>query len=253
MDFKVLGINGVDDFRFDLKEKNIYNNLISNRFNIIRHSRQMGISTLLMVITIDKVINNPNEKIIFIYSTMNFYKLMLQLFINLCNVNNLNHLISEKNVDEIKFKNGSSIEFRSSSTSFFGRDLKGTWVIFDGYSYNAKNNLVLADVCRYENINITIASTPIPKDPTDFTDLCINSMLGLIDFKYSEYLWWDHPNYSEDLCLVKGDRKLPMPQEKDIVYSLLDLGFKRSSIKYEEIGSFLGFDLEYELDCKLDI
>jgi hypothetical protein len=220
------------------KQIEIVNKLRENRFNIIRKSRGIGVSTAINVEVIDQALRKRTN-IMYVTPTSSSRN-ELNMIVDTLQFSNIpedSYVVRNKH---IKFMNGSNINFIHKAHQYCSKS--SDWVIMSEIAYHENINEMVYMVfpTLNEGGKITLSSTPTPKY-TPFNGYYFEALKGDNDFVITDALWFDNPFFGEDVYWVHPDGSSKSgfsykyePDNLEMTNRMLQLGWVRTSKKYQQ-------------------
>lgn len=230
------------------KQQVILDTLVNNKFNIIRKSRQVGVSTALLVGVIEKMISSPGIRVCMVNHKSAMCYHTRDLLIDLFNSIGVTEF-DEQNKFRVSLPNGSYVSFITNSNQFSAQSWD--WVVFDEAAYIESLPLMLGMAKGMANCDITLSSTPSPKY-TEFNNLYFSSIQRDSYFTITDFLWYDHPIFGEDVVWTQGNGFSIDDNNTDDKHKirLLEMGFWRTSEAYEKHLKRYGYNTSTKIEME---
>ena len=252
---------GMIPFELHDKQKEILNNLQVNKYNIIRQSRAVGITTLLAKQVADKIMTEQTTTV-YIGPNMgcgHYFKTLVHDLLIQESVE-----FKSNSITELSVYGGGTLLIKLTNNILMGSSYD--YVILEGFT----NFLRKFDIEAMYHITkkITIASTPTKPttgynaknynpNPNDFNHIYFDSMLGYNNFYISDYLWYDHPIFGKDdywQQTLDSNLKFYDKGSLEMKTRMTNLGFVHLSPTYLKYLNTFGYHSEqckYELDAHM--
>lgn len=245
------------DFKLDEQQKVAINNIHNNQFNVIKGSRNTGMTTIQMAyLAYQFYFLKPQEYTLVASHSGELSQYMKDLFIKYLTKINLQIQLGELNLKNTQNRKDLTCEliFKQtdiSNTSHY-RFVKATSDNIRGCTYSQ----IVVDCAAFSEIHkllsqsnskvkITLSSTPTNKKTDFYRYYNKNNQLWTITSLY----WYKNSRVNQNLIWKKGDEvaKYGSPEY------LLSKGYKPTNDWYQEMCRILGYNKQQittELDCE---
>jgi hypothetical protein len=173
-------------------QKQVLYDFQNNRFNLVKSSRQMGLTTLISVMALQKSITSINNAALIICNkTMCCVDIIEKIYYAYIRLPfALKPGIVSCTRTQIVFDNGSSITATSNVKNALGRNINNIFI--DSYAHMSPDALTsLWPLVATSHASVFIQSTP--NGYNHFYDMVDKARRGENSFKLNELYWWQVP------------------------------------------------------------